>query len=105
MDGAVVREVFEETGYQVTIGRPLATDHFAIAEDGPRRRPFKSVRVLFDATITGGELGTTEVGGTTDFARWIPLAEVDSIGYHSRIVDVALRLIDGCRFGPDSAEP
>lgn len=93
MEAAVVREVFEETGYHVTVGRPLATDYFAAATDGPLERPFKSQRVLFAAEITGGEFGTTEVDGSTDFARWMPLAETDGMGYRSRIVDVALRLI------------
>jgi len=93
MEAAVVREVFEETGYHVTVGQPVATDHFAAATDGPLERPFKSQRVLFEATITGGEFGTTEVDGSTDFARWIPLAEADGMGYRSRIVDIALGLI------------
>ncbi len=32
-----------------------------------------AVKVLFEATIIGGELGTVEVGGSTDFAEWVPL--------------------------------
>lgn len=92
VENGVVREVFEETGYHVALGAPLTTDSFAVADDG-RDRPFKSVRILFDATITGGELGTTEIDGTTDFARWMPLHETDEMGYRSRIVDIALELI------------
>ncbi|WP_446664936.1 NUDIX domain-containing protein [Flexivirga sp. B27] len=92
IEDAVVRELFEETGYRVEVGAPLATDSFTVADDG-RGRPFKSVRILFDATITGGELGTTEVDGTTDFAQWVPLAEIDDSGARVGIVDVALDLI------------
>lgn len=95
LEDAVVREVFEETGYRVTVGRPVATDHFAVLEDEVRHRPFKSQRVLFDATIIGGEFGTTEVDGTTDFARWMPLAGTAEMGYRSRIVDIALGLVSG----------
>ncbi|RNI21729.1 NUDIX hydrolase [Flexivirga caeni] len=95
MESAVAREVFEETGYRVSVGGPIATDHFAVTMDEVRGRPFKSQRVLFDATITGGDLGTTEVDGTTDFARWIPLDETGAMGYRSRIVDIALGIVAG----------
>ncbi|GGB27862.1 hypothetical protein GCM10011492_17610 [Flexivirga endophytica] len=92
IEEAVVRELYEETGYHVRVGAPLTTDSFTVADDG-RGRPFKSVRVLFDATITGGQLGTTEVDGTTDFARWIRLTEVGDAGPRVAIVDRALELV------------
>ena len=38
------------------------------------RAPIRAQRFLFAATITGGELGTLEEEGTTDFARWVPMA-------------------------------
>jgi 8-oxo-dGTP diphosphatase len=95
IEDGVVREVFEETGYHVTPGAPLTTDSFTTLDGRAGGRPFKSVRILFDATITGGDFGTTEVDGSTDFARWMPLAETADMGYRSRIVDVALRLIAG----------
>ena len=38
----------------------------------------KSVRVVFEATVVGGGL-TAEVDGTTDEARWIPLADVPGL--------------------------
>ena len=88
IDG-MVREVFEETGYHVVPGALLAEDFFT--GDGGRTfdGPFRSQRFVFEATITGGELGTTEVDGSTDHAAWVPLAELDD---QSRvgIVDVAL---------------
>ncbi len=63
----VVREVYEETGYHVEPGALLAEHHFT-----RRGRMFdgwfRSQRFVFEATITGGELGTTEVGGSTDHA-------------------------------------
>jgi len=87
---AVVREVHEESGYHVDVGAPLTTNSFT-APDGPRPpRPYKSVRVIFEATITGGTLGTVEVGGTTDRAAWLPVADLASAGPRADIVDVAL---------------
>lgn len=90
MPEALVREVYEEAGYHVEVGAPLATHSFT-TPDGPRPpRPYKSVRVVFDATITGGTLGTVEVGGTTDRAAWIPLADLDAAGPRAEIIDLAL---------------
>jgi 8-oxo-dGTP diphosphatase len=38
----------------------------------------KNVRVVYEATVAGGELAA-EVDGTTDEARWIPLADVPDL--------------------------
>lgn len=89
---AVVREVFEETGYTVELGDPINVHHFSLLSPGPDRRPYKSVRIFFDATVTGGALGTTEVGGTTEFAQWIPLDEVPTLESRADVVDIALGL-------------
>ena len=50
----------------------------------------KAVRVFYTARIVGGEL-TDEADGTTDEARWIPLAEVSDLPRVS-MVDTGLRL-------------
>jgi 8-oxo-dGTP diphosphatase len=76
LEEAVVREVREESGYDVEVGRPLTTHSFVGAHSRHTGHPYKSVRVLYDATIVGGELGTLEVGGTTDFAQWVPLSDL-----------------------------
>lgn len=67
----LVREVLEETGYHVEVGGLLAESH-RIWPVGPERdKPLRSQRLVFEASITGGTLGTLEVGGTTAFARWV----------------------------------
>lgn len=86
---AVVREVLEETGYQVEVGRPVAVHHFVHSGEGRAGRPFKSVRLIFEATITGGELGTLEVGGSTDFAEWVPLDRIPDLTPRADIVAFA----------------
>lgn len=86
---AVVREVHEETGYHVSVGRPLFC-RSATARVGNRSpRPFKEVRIVFDTTIIGGELGTVEIGGTTVEARWIPLAALRDHEPREPVVDEA----------------
>ena len=84
----LVREVFEETGYHVEPGVLLAED-FHTGRGRTFDGWFRSQRLVFDAMITGGVLGTTEVDGSTDYADWVPLAE---LGDQPRtpLVDVAL---------------
>ena len=84
----LVREVFEETGYHVEPGALLA-EHFFTARGRTFDGWYRSQRFVFEATITGGELGTTEVGGSTDFAQWVPLVELDGQS-RTDIVDIAL---------------
>lgn len=91
---AVVREVYEETGYHVEVGHFLAESHFTLERSNLSPRPFRAQRFLYAATIVGGELGTTEVGGTTDLARWIPLADVPFLdAERADIVDLATKLV------------
>ena len=92
-EGAV-RELREETGYDVVLGRLLGVDTWVVPAEQryrPPARPLKNVRVLFEGEVVGGEL-TFEVDGTTDEARWIPLDEVRSLN-RVGLVDVALGLI------------
>jgi 8-oxo-dGTP diphosphatase len=91
-DGAV-REVREETGYVVVLDRLLGLETHAIpVEDrlSDTDRPMKAVRVVFEATVVGGEL-THEADGTTDEARWFPLSEVAALP-RVGLVDIGLDL-------------
>ena len=90
---AAVREVREETGYVVELVRRLGEDAFTIAADerlDGSGRALRSVRVVFEGRIVGGALAD-EVGGTTDRAAWIPIADVPGLD-RVELVDVALRL-------------
>jgi len=95
VEDAAVRELKEETGYDVVLGRVLGVDSQVvdISErlSEPRHRPLKAVRVVFEARVTGGEL-THELDGSTDEARWFPLAEVAALPRVS-LVDFAMALI------------
>ena len=87
------REIYEETGYHAEIGAMLGIDvgHWPAETrlDGGQR-DFQSLRLVYEASITGGEL-RHEVGGSTTHADWIPLAEVAALNRVS-LVDAALRL-------------
>jgi 8-oxo-dGTP diphosphatase len=87
-----VREVREETGYEVRIGRLLGVHSHVVPSHarGSATRPLKSVRVIFDAAVIGGEL-SNERDGTTDEARWFDMADVKTLTCVP-LVDVALRM-------------
>lgn len=93
----LVREVFEETGYRIEPGA-LVTDHHYTARGRTFDGWIRLQRFVFDAAITGGELGTTEVGGSTDHAAWVALADLEGQP-RSEIVDIALaaRRVEGAR--------
>lgn len=81
VEQATVREVREETGYEVALGRIIGIDNgrrLAGGAPATHSRPLKSLRVLFEARIMGGALRNA-VGDSTDEARWVPLAEVPSL--------------------------
>ena len=90
VEQAAVREVREETGHNVALHEPIAVHSFTEPTGHASPRPFKSVRVVFRATIAGGTLGTLEVGGTTDFAEWVPIDRLASEDGRADIVDVAI---------------
>lgn len=92
-EGAV-RELREETGYDVTLGPLLGIhSHVVAAEDRPsgETQPLKNLRVFFAAEISGGELAA-EIDGSTDEARWFPLSEVSELP-RVPIVDIGIGLL------------
>jgi len=100
VEQAVIREVLEETGHRVVLHEPLAVHSFTAPGEPESPRPFKSVRIVYRATVTGGSLGTLEVDGTTDYAEWIPLDQIGREEPRADIVDVA---VDAWRARPASA--
>jgi 8-oxo-dGTP diphosphatase len=98
VEAGVVREVREETGYDVEAGSVLGVDTVVVSPDDrtvDRDRWFRGIRVVYEATIVGGHL-RNEVDGTTLEARWIPLADVPNL-VRTDLVDIGLRLRAGAR--------
>lgn len=88
---AVVREVAEETGYEVEVDVLLGVD------SRPRRQSWGATEedvhhlgVYYRVRIVGGEL-RHETDGSTDEAAWFPLARVPELPRAS-LVDVGIGL-------------
>jgi 8-oxo-dGTP diphosphatase len=93
---AALREITEETGYTVELGRLLGVDSKFIPAD--RRLhganvPLHALRIVYAATVTSGDL-THELQGSTDQAKWVPLDEVPALD-RVDLVDVGLKLYFG----------
>jgi 8-oxo-dGTP diphosphatase len=90
---AAVRELREETGYDVELDRVLGVETELVAPAKRRRdtgRWLKFVQVTYAARVVGGEL-RHEVDGTTEEARWVPLVDVPAL-HRVDLVDAALAL-------------
>lgn len=89
---AAVREVFEETGYDVVLDGLLGVDSFVIPGADrvyPSDRPVHALRIVYRAHVVGGEL-RVEQDGSTDGVAWHTPDEVDALDRVS-LVDVSRR--------------
>ena len=81
------RELHEEAGLTGEIRGLLGVD--SIVVEPPGRDPIHSVRIVYDVHARG-EPRVTEVDGSVDLVRWIPLDEVGTLPVVG-LVEFALR--------------
>jgi len=75
---ACIREVWEETGYNVALTGYLSTSTHVIptAKRVPGQHlPLQILRILYTADIVSGTL-RPEVGGSSTDAAWIPISQL-----------------------------
>jgi 8-oxo-dGTP diphosphatase len=78
---AVRREVHEETGLDVEVGRLLGVHdvHFAGTAPDGRFEDFHGVHLVFAGTVDPhAQIAVVEQDGTTDAAAWVPLAALEA---------------------------
>lgn len=87
----VHREVLEETGYTIELEGLLGVHAGYFQPSQGSDLPLCALRTIYRAHTTAGEL-RAEIGGSTDMALWVPLAELDNHFYYS-LVDEAARMM------------
>ncbi|WP_022871041.1 NUDIX hydrolase [Yaniella halotolerans] len=75
---ACIREVWEETGYNVALTGYLSTSTHVIPTEKRvpgQHLPLQILRILYTADIVSGTL-RPEVGGSSTDAAWIPISQL-----------------------------
>lgn len=75
---ACIREVWEETGYNVALTRFLSVSTHVIPSENRvhgQHLPLQILRLLYTADIVSGTL-RPEVGGSSTDAAWIPISQL-----------------------------
>lgn len=90
---AAVREILEETGFTATLDSLLGVDSIVIPAEHRTTGagPLQAIRIVYRATVTGGEL-TNERDGSTDEARWFRLGDLAKLET-VELVEAGLRLL------------
>lgn len=90
-----LRELLEETGFEVRLTGRIGVDVYVIPAVQRRQnsdRALRGVRVVYTAQVLSGTLRSEpEPDGSTDAARWFPLADVGQL-HRVGLVDVGLAL-------------
>ncbi|SKB00023.1 ADP-ribose pyrophosphatase YjhB, NUDIX family [Agreia bicolorata] len=90
---AAVREISEETGYRAELGELIGVDSKVIPA-GQRLSgsgvPLHALRIVYTATVVGGDL-SNEIGGSTDEAAWFALGDVAGLD-RVDLVDIGIRM-------------
>jgi ADP-ribose pyrophosphatase YjhB (NUDIX family) len=88
-----IREVEEETGLHVSLGRIVGVfSRWIDADEAMSGEPGHVLGVIYDVEEYTGELRTTFAPGTTDAAAWFSLEEIQAV-LRVSLVDVVTDLI------------
>ncbi|MGH3307181.1 MAG: NUDIX hydrolase [Nocardioides sp.] len=102
---ALEREVQEECGVSCAVGELVAVHDEAFSGTAPSGRfeDYHAVLLVFSATVDpAADPRVAEVGGTTEAAAWVPVADVRA--GKLPVLDVVLHALEAAgRMGTDSA--
>jgi len=86
---ALVREVAEETGVRVEVGRPLVIND-TIDPRGPRH----VVNITFECTVTGGTITTRPLDRRIEAVDLVAPGELRSLDFRPPIADALVRFLE-----------
>jgi 8-oxo-dGTP diphosphatase len=95
VEETAIREVREETGFEVELDALLGVDVIYLAQAGPAGDDLRGLRIIYRAHIVGGVL-EIERDGTTDGAEWFLLSDVDGLEC-VELVGAAMAMMTGTR--------
>ncbi len=96
---AARREILEETGHTAVLRGLIGVDSHVVAPEDRIRggtTPLHSLRIVYRAEVTGGEL-QNELDGSTDEAAWFSLEKVADLP-RVALVDIGIAFAAGARF-------
>jgi len=90
---ALVREVKEETGFDISVGQPIfSKDNFF--KKAMREKFVHSILLYYTATVIGGEASKDFIQGVENefmgMPEWIPLSEIKNIKFYNAVDSIAL---------------
>lgn len=90
---ALTREVKEETGLEVNVGKIVACENsfFKLPKDG---KPVQSILIYYLCSITGGKISTDYLSENeknyASKAEWIELSQIEKIKFYNSIDSVKI---------------
>lgn len=94
---ALVRELYEETGLTATAAQLVDVHdvHTVAPGRGDRWEDYHGIHLLYAVTVDPDvEPRVVEQDGTTDVARWVPVADVTTVGPLLPVVEHVLERLD-----------
>lgn len=89
---ALVREVKEETGLDVTVGRLVACEdsfYQRLSDDTKKSGSLHSILIYYLCKVTGGELSISGIAEDekkyVSMPEWVPLDDIDRIKFYNSI--------------------
>jgi 8-oxo-dGTP diphosphatase len=90
LDSALVREVTEETGLRVELGRPVIIND-TIDPQGSRH----VVNITFIATVTGGQITETPEDPRVESVELFDVAELEHLDLRPPIAEAVVSILEG----------
>jgi len=93
IEEALIREVKEETGLEVNVGKIVACENsfFKLAKDG---KPVQSILIYYLCSVTGGKISNDYLSENeknyANTAEWMELSQIEKIKFYNSIDSIKI---------------